>query len=403
MNIDDIRHVFVIGAGTMGSQIALRCAAEGYKVTVYDISSEALEKAADRMRSLAEEWVSEKHLTSEQAQAAFSGVRLTSDPQDAANADLVSESVVEDPEVKAKVFAQFAKICPARAIFTTNSSTLVPSTYASATGRPEQFAALHFYNVWDANMVDIAPHPGTNQQTLEILKGFATRIGQIPIVLKKEYPGYIGNALVEPFFPAAIELLIDGVHFEDVDRAAMIHLGMRAGPCAILDTDGLDFMVHMFLRAGFRSGAEFLKRNFVDKGLLGKKSGKGFYDWPNPAFVSPDFLAGVSAEKRLELKPISEALISKVLPKAVMIAAGGFAAVDVIDKVAVIFPGFGEGPFVMMDSIGLDIVLQDIETRFIKLGPEAQVAADWLKKEYVDKGWLGKKTGRGFYSWPNLS
>lgn len=190
-------------------------------MTVYDISPDALAKAPDRIGALADEWVREKHLTREQADAALSCVRFSNDEQDAADADLVSESVLEDPNAKAKVFAQFANICPARTTFTTNSSTLVPSMYAEATGRPAQFAALHFYNVWDAGLVDIAPHPGTSRSTLDLLQAFAWRIGQTPIVFKKEYPGYIGNALYAGLNGAAIRLLLDGTPFDDIDRAAM--------------------------------------------------------------------------------------------------------------------------------------------------------------------------------------
>jgi len=103
---------------------------------------------------------------------------FTSKPEDAANADLVTESIPEDPDLKAKVFAEFNKICPPRAIFTTNTSTMLPYMYAEATGRPAQFAALHFHqSVRQTNLVDIMPHAGTGAETVELLRAFARRIG----------------------------------------------------------------------------------------------------------------------------------------------------------------------------------------------------------------------------------
>jgi 3-hydroxybutyryl-CoA dehydrogenase len=173
MNIDDIRHVLVVGAGSMGRQIALGCALHGYEVTVYDVSPEALRAAAEKVRASAAQLVDQQRFTRAQSDAALSRIEFTSKPEHAASADLLSESVPEDPELKAKIFAQFNTLCPPRTIFTTNTSTLLPSLFAQATGRPAQFAALHFHNVWDANLVDIMPHPGTSPETIELLHAFA--------------------------------------------------------------------------------------------------------------------------------------------------------------------------------------------------------------------------------------
>lgn len=108
-------------------------------------------------------------------------IHPTTDPKIASQADLVSEAIPEDPKLKGEVFAQFNQLCPAHTIFTTNTSTLVPSMYADATGRPDRFAALHFHvYVWISSVVDIMPHPGTAVATLNLLEAFALRIGQIP-------------------------------------------------------------------------------------------------------------------------------------------------------------------------------------------------------------------------------
>ncbi len=201
----DIRCVLILGAGTIGQQIGLQCAMHGYEVIVYDIAPDALEAARAQIEAYAAQLVDQMRLTPSGSNAALARIRYTADPADADRADLVSESVPEDPALKAKVFAQFNQICPPYTIFTTNSSSLVPSMFAAATGRPAQFAALHFHSlVWDSNVVDIMPHPGTAPETMEAIRAFAKRIGQIPIVLKKENHGYVFNAMFNELNTAAV-------------------------------------------------------------------------------------------------------------------------------------------------------------------------------------------------------
>jgi 3-hydroxybutyryl-CoA dehydrogenase len=301
MKIAEVRQIFSLGAGTMGQQIALQCAMHGYDVTVYDLSSEVLQDAAARVRAYAEGLVERRRLTPSASSEALSRITFTRRPEDATNADLVTESIPEDPDLKARVFAQFNRICPPRAIFTTNTSTLLPSMYAEATGRPSQFAALHFHQfVWDANLVDIMPHAGTSPETVELLRAFAKRIGQVPLVLKKEHARYVMNDFMEAINSTAIRLFESGVaSVEDIDRAFMIVLGVPRGPFAILDHVGLDTVWHIMDSNARRArspealaAADKFKKQYIDKGLLGVKAGKGFYTYPNPAYERPGFLAG---------------------------------------------------------------------------------------------------------------
>jgi 3-hydroxybutyryl-CoA dehydrogenase len=301
MKIAEVRQIFSLGAGTMGQQIALQCAMHGYDVTVYDLSSDVLRDAAARVRAYAEGLVEKKRLTPSASSEALSRITFTRKPEDAANADLVTESIPEDPVLKANVFAQFNRICPPRAIFTTNTSTLLPSMYAEATGRPARFAALHFYQyVWEANLVDIMPHPGTSPDTVELLRAFARRIGQVPLVLKKEHARYVMNDFMEAINSTAIRLFESGVaSVEDIDRAFMIVLGVPRGPFAMLDYIGLDTVWHI-METNARlahspealAAADKFKKQYIDKGLLGVKAGKGYYTYPNPAYERPGFLAG---------------------------------------------------------------------------------------------------------------
>ncbi len=301
MNIEDVHRVLIVGAGTMGQQIGLQCATHGYHVTLYDAAEDALTTALSQVRLYATQMVAGGFLTSEEAGAALAGIAASSDPVRAgADADLLSESVPEDPELKGRVLAQFNQLCPARTIFTTNTSSLIPSMFAEATGRPAQFAALHFHQyVWDSNVVDIMPHPATSPETVELLYTFAQRIGQIPIVLKKENHGYVFNAMLNALNRAALSLAARGVaSVEDVDRAWMGVMKTRAGPFGILDHIGLQlawditrYWAEALNDPELQANADFL-RQYIERGRLGVKSGRGFYAYPDPAYAQPGFLTG---------------------------------------------------------------------------------------------------------------
>ncbi len=146
MRIDDIQRVLILGAGIMGRQIGLQCARYGYEVRIYDLMPEALQAAEEQIKRFAREFVTEGMLSESAAAAALARITFTSDPVLAAEeADLLSESLPEQPKLKGKVLGQFNALCPERTLFTTNSSSLVPSQFAAATGRPDRFCALHFH------------------------------------------------------------------------------------------------------------------------------------------------------------------------------------------------------------------------------------------------------------------
>ena len=301
MNIDDIHCVFVVGAGTMGQQIALQCAMHGFDVILYDVKPEGLKAAEAKIQTYAADLVGRRRLTDDESKAALARISFTSDPEEAAKADLLSESVPEDPRLKAKVFAQFSKICPPHTILTTNTSTLVPSMYAEATGRPGQFAALHFYQyVWDQNLVDVMPHPGTSPETTKLLYAFAKRIGGIPLVLKKENPEYVVNAILGAIDHAVLKLLFDGVaSVEDIDRAFMIVMGTPIGPLGSLDVVGLDVVWHIMQNKAEEDGdplakavgARF-KKEYIDNRVVGPQERQGVLYLSRSGLCPTRFLDG---------------------------------------------------------------------------------------------------------------
>lgn len=300
MNIEDIKTVLILGAGSMGQQIGFQCAASGYDVMLYDISQALLDKAMGRMSKLANTYVKGNRLDRDQADAALARIRTETDPQTAGEtADLISESVPEDPALKGKIFAQFNEICPSHTIFTTNTSSLLPSMFAADTGRPDRFAAFHFHDTRFTNIVDIMPHPGTSGETVALIRAFAERIGQVPIVLERENNGYVFNAMFNELLRSAQTLAANGVvPPADIDRAWMGVMHTVIGPFGLMDSIGIDtvwkitdYWAKQTQKPQLITNAGFLKK-YVDSGHLGAKTKKGFYTYPDPEFAKPGFIAG---------------------------------------------------------------------------------------------------------------
>ena len=297
------RRVLVVGAGTMGRQVALQCALFGLEVAVYDISATQLDTLAAWVEQRLREFITAGWVEAERAHQAANRIRRTTDAVSAAEgAELLSESVPERLSVKRDVLRQFHGLCPSQTLFTTNSSYYLASMMAAATGRPEQFAALHFHSpVWLANVVDIAPHPRTAPETVEQLAAFARRIGQIPIVLRKESPGYVFNAMLWAFLLEALRLVGNDVaSLEDVDRSWMGVLNTPIGPFGILDRIGLDTAHEIItqwaplLGKGQAERPAAVLEALVRAGQLGEKTGRGFYTYPAPAWAEAGFLVGLA-------------------------------------------------------------------------------------------------------------
>jgi 3-hydroxyacyl-CoA dehydrogenase len=240
--------------------------------------------------------------------AALGRISYTTDLADAARgADLVSESIPEDPDLKRKLYEQLRELCPPTTIFTTNTSTLLPSQLADATGRPERFLALHFANpVWHANIGEVMGHPGTDPEVIDRVVRFAAEIGMVPIRLEREQNGYVINSLLVPLLTAAQSLVTNGVSDpEDVDRTWMIATKMPRGPFGIMDLIGMEtihnvtaYWAEVRDDAQLRKNAAYIKRRFIDTGKLGIKTGEGYYSYPDPAFSNPDFVRGGASGKR---------------------------------------------------------------------------------------------------------
>jgi 3-hydroxybutyryl-CoA dehydrogenase len=300
MKVDDIKKVLIVGAGTMGQQIATVCIMHGLAVNLYDVKKEFLDNGMEKIDRLLDFFVKHRRITEQEKLAAYKRITAYEVLEKAgADVDLVSESIPEDPKLKGQVFSQLNKICEEPTVFTTNTSTLLPSMFAADTGRPERFAALHFHDVRVTTIVDVMPHPGTSPETIALVRDFAIRIGQTPIMMDRESVGYVFNFMLVNLFESALTLASNGVaSIEDIDRSWMGVTRMVTGPFGLMDSIGLqtvwkvnDFWARATKDPQKIRNTEFVKK-YVDQGFMGVKSKKGFYEYPNPKYQKPDFING---------------------------------------------------------------------------------------------------------------
>lgn len=299
MQVQDIKNILILGSGVMGSQIGYYMALRGLSVKIYDISKESLENAQSQINKWADYFVEKQYINQTYAEGTLQRISFISNKNEAAkDADLISESIPEDPELKGKVFGEFNELCPEHTIFTTNSSSIVPSEFADKTGRPEKLVAMHFYQyVWESNVVDIMGHENTSPEIVETVTAFAKHINQIPVVMKKEFRFYVYNYILRASNRAALDIVTSGAATpEDVDRSVMGVMKIGRGPFGTIDLIGLDtfhnmsaFWAEKLDDPELRRNADYLK-TYVEQGKLGVKSGEGFYTYPNPEFEDPDFI-----------------------------------------------------------------------------------------------------------------
>ncbi len=297
----DFKNVTVVGSGVLGFQIAFQVAYHGFKVTVFSRREETLKKAREKFPVLSEAFKQDLNATQEQINQTENNLSYTNNLEEAVkNADLVIESIPERIDVKEDFYQKIAKLTPKHTIFVTNSSTLLPSQFAQATGRPSQFLALHFANnIWKRNTAEIMAHQGTDPKVFDQIVQFAKNIGMLPLPLKKEQPGYILNSLLVPLLNAASDLIVNEVaEPEIIDKTWMKATGAPLGPCAILDLVGITTAYNINKLIAEKTNdptrkkvVEYYQKHFIDNNKLGISTGEGFYKYPNPKYMEPDFLS----------------------------------------------------------------------------------------------------------------
>ncbi len=268
----------------------------GYKVVVYDIAKEPLKQAPTRHQQIAQRIEQSGRFKFSNISEILSHISYTHDASEAArNADLLSESVPEQLDLKHRILRQFEILCPEHAIITTNTSSLLVSEIDVVLKRPEQFAAMHFHSGMTP-LVDIMRGKKTSEQTVKTIQKFVRSIGLVPMIMKQEKAGYLHNSILVAQLNAALSLAANGYgEPHDIDRAWMMVTGQTSGPFGAIDSIGVNVVYDIV--SGVNE-TEYPDKNkmitflqpYIERGELGVKTWKGFYTYPNPAFTRPDFL-----------------------------------------------------------------------------------------------------------------
>jgi 3-hydroxybutyryl-CoA dehydrogenase len=284
MTTNAVKRIAVIGAGTMGQGIAQLCASAGYAIILYDIQPELTKVAIASIRKNLEAAVAKNKLTPAEKDETLSRIQATGDFRQL-QVDLAIEAVIEKLEVKQKIFQELEKINAQDCLLLTNTSSIPITQIAAGLKHPSRFAGLHFFNPAPVmKLVEIVKGATTADSVLEMLRAFAEKINKIP-VFADDSPGFIVNRVARHFYVESLKILEEGVAgFKDIDTLLKAS-GFRMGPFELMDLIGVDInlSVTSSMYHAFHEDPKFrpsrIQQQKVDAGHLGRKTGKGFYDY----------------------------------------------------------------------------------------------------------------------------
>lgn len=378
MKITEINTVCFIGAGTMGCANAITAGLAGYKVIIFDISTISLDSLPLRLKETGNFLAMQGLVPQSEVENVISKIKTTNDLVVAtAHADLISESVFENLDVKREVHKQLDRLCLPHTIITTNTSSFLVSEIDDVVSndRGRLFAALHSH--LGSVLVDIVGGPRTLLSTIDILERYVLSINALPLVLKKETRGYVLNAMLGPVLTTSMLLYQSGnATVAEIDRAWMNQQVVKIGPFGLIDLFGLNVVYESWQNPRPLSDYEINKakimtllKPYIKLDELGAKKGKGFYSYPNPDYAQPDFLSVEDHLKEYNYSLLRSALINA----AVILAVNEVASPDIIDnawKVAMTSPS---GPFELLNGLGGEIYLE-------------------LLNEQIRQGWFNNET-----------
>jgi 3-hydroxybutyryl-CoA dehydrogenase len=369
----EIRNVFVLGAGFMGNGIAEMTALAGYHVTMSDISAERLDAGMREIRSSLGKFKAGSKITGGQYDSALGNLSTTAELEGAGGADLVVEAVPEKLALKKEMFARLDEICPGQTILATNTSAISISAIASATRRPDKVAGTHFFGpVPVMRLCEVIKGLLTSEETLETADGWARSLGKETVVVRRDHAGFIANRVTVPGSLEAVRLVEECKASPlEIDAAATLGSEKRAGPMQIIDNAGIDVVFNTAMAIYEDTGEPRfyplpLMRRMVSANLLGRKTGRGFYDYSSGrrepydvtvagALEGGEWYTGEGNDKAGMI--VRRILLPTILESARMVEAG-VAVPEEIDKASRLGFNMPMGPLEMADGMGLDQVLQ---------------------------------------------
>ena len=280
-----IEKVGIIGAGVMGMGIAQALAQQGFEVAVCDLERSIIERSLERTRKNLESLVNREKITAQEAEEIISRIKQTTNVEDISAADLIIEAASENMEVKKQVFVQLDGLCPATTILASNTSTLSPTEIASATKRPDKVIGMHWFNPAPVmRLIEVVVSVETSEETVQAVMEFSRRVGKTPVRVN-EAPGGIVSRILRGYLNVAVDVLAEGVAtVEDIDTAMKLGANFPMGPFELIDLIGVDIhtinsdaLVRELGDLKYRPHA-FL-RKMVRAGHLGRKTGRGFYNY----------------------------------------------------------------------------------------------------------------------------
>ncbi|MFW6111575.1 MAG: 3-hydroxyacyl-CoA dehydrogenase NAD-binding domain-containing protein [Candidatus Bipolaricaulota bacterium] len=345
MEAEQIERVAVVGAGTMGHGIAEVCALAGLEVGITDIKEEFLEEAVQSISASLDKLQEKGKISSSETDQTMGRISTDVDLKKIVSpSQLVIEAVPEKMEIKRDVFQEVDGAAREEAMFATNTSSLSITNLASLTSRPESFCGLHFFNPpVRMQLVEVVKGRETEKETIEVAMDFARRLGKEPVYCRKDHPGFIVNAILFPYLLEAVRLVeLQNLERETVDAGVVAKLNFPMGPFELLDMVGLDVAKEIGKVIGWPVPSGVKRR--VDKDQLGRKTGRGFYDYEGEGVnYSPDDGAGFDPLPLLGVM-VNEA--AKVLEEEV-------ATAEDIDLAMKLGTGMPEGPIALVEKRGL--------------------------------------------------
>jgi len=285
MRLEDIKKIGVVGAGTMGNGIAQVCAMAAYQVLMRDVTLELAGKGLNTIRKSLDRMVKKGAISAKEKEATLSRVQLTEKLEDLKDIDFAIEAVTENIGVKEEVFKTLDSLCPPRVILASNTSSISITKIATFTKRPSQVMGIHFMNpVPVMKLIEVIEGLQTSQETSDLVVKLSEKLGKVPVVIK-DSPGFVSNRVLMPMINEAVFALYEGVGSpEAIDTIMKLGANHPMGPLNLADLIGLDtclYILHVmydsFGDPKYRPCPLLVK--MVDAGYLGRKAGKGFYNY----------------------------------------------------------------------------------------------------------------------------